>query len=34
MHINPSKDDVVFMQIDTDYYTAVPLSHVRNALPN
>ena len=34
MHINPTKDDFVFMQIDTDYYTAVPPMHIRNALPN
>lgn len=32
--LNPAKDDFVFMQIDTDYYTAVPPMYIKNAQHN
>jgi hypothetical protein len=31
ININPAKDDFVFMQIDTDYYTSVPPMYIKNA---
>ena len=31
--MNPAKDDFVFMQIDTDYYTAVPPANIKNSQP-
>ena len=32
--LDPNKDDFIFMQIDTDYYTSVPPAYIKNAQPN
>lgn len=32
--IDPKKDDFIFMQIDTDYYTAIPPAYVKNFNPS